>query len=285
MKIRIIAPSDGVGDETWWADYWVKKDLEREFTRQGHKIGNCNPDLDFYLYGNASRFDSMSAPLKFCWIYSHPNSFPKKLACLFDHIFVLSKSFLPHIPNSSLLIGGSSKKFIPRKQDPKYDIVFVGNAGKPLRIQVINHLIESHKYKICLAGTGWPQRLKNKIKKIHYAGPYVQNSELGQFFNQGLLSFYSSHDDMRRHGFIAVRLFDVFRSSENLCISEYNPGLKDVFRAIPTFENPVDLVDWIDWFLRYPKERERIALSCRQDVEQWSFTKVVNEVLKWAAQK
>ena len=32
-------------------DYWVKKDLEVEFTKRGYSIVNSNADLDFYLFG------------------------------------------------------------------------------------------------------------------------------------------------------------------------------------------------------------------------------------------
>ena len=283
MKIKVIAPSDGAENETWWADYWVKRDLEIEFARRGYEVVSESADLDFYLFGAYGRFDKVTAPIKFCWVYSHPDFMQDNFAAQFDHVFVLSKALLSKVSNSTLLFGGSSKTFIPRKEKAKYDLVFIGNTGSPKRVETIKYLVDLKKYKIGLAGGGWDNALRGKISDVDYKGPYVDNAELGEFFNQGLLSFYTGHEDMRKEGFVAVRILDIFRSSENLCISETNAGLHEMFRNIPMYGSKEFLVPQIDWFLEHPDERERVALRCRQDAEKWTFGKVVDEVERWIA--
>lgn len=287
MKIRIIAPLHPKRTHlhTQCGDYWVKLDLEKEFIKRGYKITEENADLDFYLFGNYSYNNYMSAPRRFCWIYSHPDLIQldewKIFSKQFEHIFVLSNKFISKVNgNSSVLLGASSKKFNIRKENPKYDIIFVGNSAKPMRVKIIKYLIQLNKYKICLVGRGWNKKLGDQIKKINYIS-YIDNEKLGEFFNCGLLSFYSAHEDMRKEGFVAVRILDIFRGSENLCISDNNPGLKDIFRSIPIYENEKDLSNKIDWFLNHPKERKIIALKCRVDVQQWDFNKIIIEIEKW----
>lgn len=288
MKIQIIAPLDPNRTHlhTQCGDYWVKKDLENEFVKRGYEVVKKDADLDFYLFGNYSYINNMSADRKFCWIYSHPDLIQSKkwktFSDQFEHIFVLSNKFITQLNNNSLsvLLGASSKKFMQRKKDTKYDVIFVGNSAKPTRVKLIKYLIKLDKYKICLVGRGWTKKLGKQIKKIDYKGSYIDNDKLGKLFNQGKLSFYSAHEDMRKEGFVAVRILDIFRSSESLCISDDNPGLKDIFRDIPTYKNKEELVNNIDWFLQHPKKRDEIALKCREDAKQWTFNKLVTEIEK-----
>jgi len=74
---------------------------------------------------------------------------------------------------------------------------------------------------------------------------------------------------------------DIFRSSESLCISDENLGLKDIFRDIPTYSDGGDLMNQIDWFLQHPEEREVAALRCREDADQWTFARTVTEIEQW----
>ena len=289
MKIRIIAPLHLTRPEfdIQCGDYWVKKDLEDEFTRRGYEIVEENSDVDFYLFGRYTYSSYLTAPRRFCWVYSHPNVILrdnkwKKFSKQFEHIFVLSNKFLSKVGNnSSVLLGASSKEFIPREKDPKYDLVFVGNAKKATRVELMEYLIKLDKYNICLVGNGWDVKLGNQIKKVDYRGSYIENSKLGEFFNLGALSFYSAHEDMRVWGFVAVRILDIFRSSENLCISDDNHGLKDIFRSIPTYKNKEELSERIDYFLSHPNELKEVALKCREDSKQWTFEKTVTEFEKW----
>jgi len=289
MKIKIVALSDTMKNIKD-GDYWVKKDLEIAFLERGYEIVNTGADLDLYLFGLYTSGHHMSAPRRFCWVYSHPDSVGKSqwpgFAKQFEHIFVLSNKFIlderfnNDRSKTSVLLGASSKEFTPRKEI-KYDIAFVGSMRSGKRLGAMRHLIESGKYKICLAGVGWDRALGDLVKNVDYKGDYIDNHLLGNFFNQGLLSFYSAHEDMRLAGFVAVRILDIFRSSECLCISDENIGLKDMFRDIPIYENKDDLMNKIDWFLEHPVEREAVALKCREDAMSWTFIKTIMEIEKW----
>lgn len=287
MKIRIISPSDqGTNHPKWWGDYWVKDDLQKEFKRRGYQIVEKDADLDFLLFG---RIRELTAPRKFIWLYSHPasvyNESWKKFIKEFEHVFVLSKQFLSIVQkdfkNCSVLLGASSKQFTPRLVKPPYDIIFIGNTGKKLRIEILKYLIGLNKYKIGLAGTLWDDKLGGLIDKVKWFGPYVDNSKLGEIFNLGHLSFYVSHEDMRQNGFVAVRVLDAFRSSECLMIADNNPGLKDIFRNVPIFTSKEDLEIKIDSFLKYPLQIKNLVVECRKDVLNFTFGKVVDEIEKF----
>jgi len=290
MKVRIISPSDRVTiHQDWWGDYWVKNDLQNEFTKRGYEIVNENSDLDFCLLGRPQK--NLTAKRRFCWIYSHVDNVRKRgrgwieYAKQFEHMFVLSHQLFPIVQkdfkNSSILLGASSKKFSWRKNIPKYDIGFIGNIGKPARVQTIKYLISLNKYKICLAGgTGWPNALGKDIKKVSYVA-YVENEKMGDFFNNAKVSFYSGHEDMRKNGLVAVRILDIFCSSECLCIGDENPGLKDMFDYIPTYRTKEELVELIDWYLEHPEEADNLASACRDDASKFTFKKVVDEIEKF----
>ena len=284
-KIQIISPA--TPNSFRCGDFWVQKDLENEFEKRGYEIVDKDSDIDFYLFGNTLFNDYLSAPRRFCWVYSHPDFIKNNkkewelFSKQFEHIFVLSNKFISSVDGSSLLLGASSKKFVPREEAVKYDIVFVGNSAKPKRVDTIKYLINLNKYKICLAGGGWEKKLGNLINKIDYKGSYIDNDKIGEFFNQGHLSFYSAHEDMQREGFVAVRILDIFRSSECLCLSEDNPGLKDISINIPTYSNDRDLSKKIDYFLKNPKKIRQTIKKCRKDINKYTFIETVNEIEKW----
>lgn len=292
MNIKIISPSDIAKSSTriWWGDYWVQRDLQKAFYKRGYKIVKKHADIELYLFGDYKYFKLTDSPLKFCWVYSHPSSIIQKpkvwnnFCQHFNHIFVCSRSLNYKINNltknksTSILLGASSKQFRPRTLCPKYDLIFVGNAAKPSRIELMKHLIKLNKYRICLIGSGWEKVLKNKIKAVDFKGSYIDNNSLGNIFNQGILSFYSSHEDMRQEGIVAVRILDIFKSSENLCIADENHGLKDMFQNIPTYSNKEELVNIIDWYLKHDNERKIKSESCRESAKQWTFDRIVTQI-------
>lgn len=289
MKIRIVSLSD-ITNNKLDGDYWVKRDLEAEFARRGYEVVSEGADLDFYLFGMYSYSYRMTAPQRFCWVYSHPDLVGKErwpeFAKQFEHIFVLSSTFLQGEKfeqdrhKSSVLLGASSKEFVPRIEEPAYDIVFVGSMRHGKRLETMKALIESGKYRICLVGAGW-EKLGSLLNQVDYKGPYIDNHLLGSLFNEGKLSFYSAHEDMRQQGFVAVRILDIFRSSENLCISDENQGLEDIFRFIPTYKNSTELMSSLDWFLEHPTERKLLAGECRRDAEYHTFSDTIKEIEKW----
>ena len=295
VRIRIISPSDSAPVKErrhFWGDHWVKVDLENEFRNRGYEVvQDGKPDIDFFLFGAFNWGTRPTADRRFCWLYSHPDIVINKrdiwmgFASQFEHIFVLSNSFVSEVKkdfsNCSVLLGGSSKEYKPRRVEAEYDIVFVGNAGKPQRVEVMRWLISLNKYKICIAGGGWERKLIGEIRlgQVDWV-EYFDNRKLGDFFNKGKLTFYQTHEDMRKNGFVAVRILDVFASSDCLCISDVNSGLDDIFSDIPTFETKEDLEEHFDWYLGNPRGLEEDALVCRRDVRYFTFKNVVDEIEK-----
>jgi len=222
LKFRVISPSDRAARiKEWWGDHWVKVDLEVEFAKRGYEVVQKDADIDIFLFGNFHWGNQPTAPRKFCWLYSHPELVVKKreqwkkFGSQFEHIFVLSKSYVDVVrrdfKNSSVLLGGTSKTYRPRENKCKYDLLFVGNTGKPQRVEILKYLAESGKYTIGLVGAKWDQVLGSTLDKLHWLGPYFDNRELGDLFNQFVsIRFYATHEDMRKNGFVAVRILDVF---------------------------------------------------------------------------
>ena len=282
MRVRILSPSDmATSNNHTWGDYWAKLDLEAGFSERGYEVVDSGADLDIYLFGNKSGLERMTAPLRFCWIYSHPSEVSEDITRRFDHVFVPSRTFLQKVPGSTLLYAGSAKEFVPREVEPEYDLVFLGNTAKSKRVDIVKYLVSLKKYRIALGGGGWIRELRDTPEDIFFAGDYVDNSKIGEFFNLGKLSFYSGHEDMCDEGFVAIRILDTFKSSENLCIVEENVGLSDMFRDVPTYTDKEDLDRKIEWFLSHPKELDETALMCREDVQEWTVDRTVTEIERW----
>jgi len=289
MKIRIISPSDrDRNNPTEWGDYWVKVDLQEEFLRRGYEVVEEGADVDFFLFGTPWWGKTCTAKQRLCWIYSHPDvarqSKSDEFLKQFDHIFVLSSHFLDFMKtkytNSSVLLGGTSKKWKDRDALPIYDVVFMGNPGKPRRVEALKKLVSLNKYKIGIVDPKWGKHIEPN-EKVHIL-PCVNNREYSDFFNKSRLTFYIGHEDMRLEGFVAVRILDVFASSECLCISEQNNGLDAYFSYIPQFESLDDLVDHIDWYTQEKNWTEawHDAQVCRDEIAKNDFTfmRIVDEI-------
>lgn len=291
MKIRIMSPSDtDPKHPEWWSDYWIKIGLEEEFKNRNYDVVQKDGELDLFLFGNFSWGYKPTAKRRFCWVNSHPNQILVerntwlKFGMQFEHIFVMSYDFIDIVKkdfsNSSVLLGGTSKIY-KSADSKKYDIMFVGNCGKLERVEVMKYLVSLKKYKIAIAGIEWEEKLGDLIKFVDYLGPYFDNRKLVELFNSSKLSFYVTSQDMKQHGFVAMRLLDIFAGSDCLCISDVNPGLKYIFKYIPTFETREDLEEHLDWYLDHPVECEKDAKEAREFwAKDFTFKKVVDEIEK-----
>ena len=292
MKIRIISPSDTDHKHPeWWSDYWIKIGLEEEFKNRKYDIVQKDGELDLFLFGNFSWGYKPTAKRRFCWLNSHPNQILiqkdtwLKFGKQFEHIFVMSYDFIDTVkrdfPNSSVLLGGTSKVYQPRDSKPKYDIMFVGNCAKPERVEIMKYLVSLKKYKIAIAGIEWEEKLGELIQYVDYLGPYFDNRKLVELFNSSKLSFYVTSQDMKQHGFVAMRVLDIVAGSDCLCIPDVNLGLKDIFEYVPTFETKEDLVEHLDWYLERPVECDNDLAAARDFYgKDFTFKKVVDEIEK-----
>jgi len=275
-KLHILSPSDTSGaNANLWQDYWVKKDLEREFASLGYTIVSNNGDIDLFLFGTWSPHERfLSAPYKFMWFFSHPRlltepkwmSFQKQ----FRHIWTVSKkltlepSFFS-VP-VSLLIGGTSKTYSPPSKDPEYDIVLMGNASKPRRVSIMKELIKKKKYKIMIAGGGWNKKLTTEeLDRITYV-PYFPNEQYSEFYNKGKVTFFAGHPDMLEYGMVPPRVYDIYACSDCLCMCELNAGLKEISKYITNFVYDDELICKIDYYIQNRDESLTISQKVREAV-------------------
>lgn len=287
MRLKIIAASDNMGKQYQWQDYWIKNCLSDEIAKRGIEVVDNNSDIDIFLHGKASwGSNRLTAPRRFMWFLGHPDDTRQKSwftwAEQFEHIWCMSSKFIPFLKENfsksvSLLIGGIvSENFLKRENTPVYDIVFIGNS-KPPREDIVRYLNSTKKYKMCIAGSGW-QDCAWLVES--FGGTFIRPERVPSFYNNGRVTFYCTHDDMRREGFLGTKVFDVFASSECLCIHEDNDGLDDVFRNIPRFKTKDELIKLVDYYLENRYESEKIVRECREDVEVLKFKYVVDNMIK-----
>ena len=160
--------------------------------------------------------------------------------------------------------------------------MFVGNCAKPERVEIMKYLVSLKKYKIAIAGIEWEEKLGELIQYVDYLGPYFDNRKLVELFNSSKLSFYVTSQDMKQHGFVAMRVLDIVAGSDCLCIPDVNLGLKDIFEYIPTFETKEDLVEHLDWYLDHLVECENDVAAARDFYgKDFTFKRVVGEIEKF----
>ncbi len=261
-RIAIAACSDIASEkeQPQWGDYWVKYRLTEELEKLGYAVGDTDPDIIIHLFGSPVKLPKNT--FNIAWIYSHPNWVSPYILKQYDKIFCLSSSFAEKIEkwglNTELMIGATDKK--PAQEDVKYDVVFVGNVhSAPERGKIIQYLA-GIPCNFKLWGKGW----KNIIPEKCYGGDYFDNRKLDKLYASSLISLNDHHEDMAREGFVAVRVFDILASG-GFCISDKNSGIEEIFgNAVPQYKSPEHLKELIDFYLKNPREREKLMKKGRE---------------------
>lgn len=266
-NIAIIACSDNQPkkDQLKWGDYWVKQSLTREFKKLGYSVNNTKADIIIHLFGSPIKLPKHT--LNIIWVYSHPDWLDPYILKQYDKIFCLSSSFIQKIKkwgfNSELMIGATNQKS-PRKSQIKYDIVFVGNARPALGGRQIIKDILPTSFNLKVWGKGWQKILPPK----NYGGGYIDNRQLNGLYNSAWITLSDHPQEMAREGFVDVRVFDILASG-GFCISDKNPGIKEIFRdTVPQYESPQHLKQLVKFYINHPKARlaliqkgQKIALT------------------------
>lgn len=267
-----------------WGDQWVKYELTKALGQMGCYVTDVDPDIFLHLFGNPTRLPKSA--FKIIWIYSHPDMVDPNMLRRYEKVFCLSSSFIRKIKqmgfDAELMIGATARK--PVKSKVKYDIVFVGNIRRSLGgRQIIRDLGET-SYNLKVWGRGWENVLPGK----YCAGQYVENEKLGALYASSLISLNDHYEDMRREGFVSVRIFDILASG-GFCISDKNPGIDEIFGdAVPQYESAAHLRELIDFYINHPDERARVMEKGRKIALSHTWTKRAEqflnsvEELKWA---
>jgi spore maturation protein CgeB len=160
--------------------------------------------------------------------------------------------------NADLMIGATARR--PICAEIKYDIVFVGNTALMRGGRAIVRDLGETKYNFKVWGRGWEGILPEKNR----AGSYIDNWSLGNLYASSLIALSDHRENMRREGFVTLRVFDILASG-GFCISDRNRGLDEIFGdAVPQYDSPGQLRELIDFYVEHPEERARLMKKGRE---------------------
>ena len=277
-RIQIVALSDLEIDtkrKLRWGDYWVKNELEQEFKKLGHTICNKSPDIVFHLFGIPAK-NLPEAPYKIIWIHSHPNLISPEILKQYEKIYCLSPTYLDKIREwgfkAELLVGGTSKK--PINTNPRYDLVFVGNAKCDFGRKIIKDL-GNIKHELKVWGEGW----ESIITPEQYGGLYYKNEQLGELYAASKIVLNDHHEDMRREGFLNPRILDAYASGGFIISDDIN-GIESIFSdTLVRYKNPKHLRELVDYYISHPEKRKETIEKGQDIVRRFTFAKMTEKVL------
>lgn len=172
-------------------------------------------------------------------------------------------------PNAKLLGFGASEKhhhYMP-DVEKKYDVVIVGGC-RPDRIPIVDEL-KKH-FNVGVYGPGWKDGLGpvfgiEQVKAINSGKIYLSFSKTNAGFNN-----------------VKVGLFEAI-ACKSFVITEYMDELKLYFKInkeIVTYDDIMDLVSKIDYYLKHDDERKAIAENCFQKfLNSHTYEKRLNQVI------
>jgi Glycosyl transferases group 1 len=198
------------------------------------------------------------------WQISHPEEAEAAELDRYDRVLVASTQRAEELrgevrpPVEPLLQFTDPALFHPvTPAEPLRDVVFVGNWRGEFRRIVWDALQAGHPP--ALYGRGW-----DLLAPEHAVAEHVPHAELARLYASCKVLLCDHWEDMRRHGFLANRIFDALACGA-FVIADDNPALAEVLPgAVETYSTPAELGAKIERYLGDPAERERIARRGRE---------------------
>ena len=258
IRIKVTSAADRVSLEKArrrWGDYWVKYELEKEFTNLGLVIDNDSPDVVVHLFGEPPDYLQNDA-YNIVWLHSHPDMVTADNLRGFDRIFCLSPQFSEKLEamdyeHVEVMLAATPKR--PYKSNIIYDVVFAGNSrgkyGRPI-INALGH----PPYRLKIWGAGW----EKIMPPIYLGGKYFDFEHVERLYASAAISLNDHHEDMAREGFSTFRLYDILAGG-GFAVSDKCLGLDELFNgAVPQYESEEHLRELIEKYLHDFDERERL---------------------------
>lgn len=278
MRISIISPSDFDSNQfrrMQWGDYWVKYELIKSLGQMGYIITDRKPNLVIHLFGGSTRLPKRA--FKIIWIYSHPERVNPGLLKCYDKIYCLSSSFAQKIKEMGfeceVLYGATSKRRL-HVDEYRYDVFFVGNN----RLKGIRKIVQdvgNTEYNFKVWGSGW----EGKIPPRYIGGRYIDYTNLGEYYVSSRISLNDHSEEMRREGFVAVRIFDILASG-GFCISDKNPGIEEIFEDnVPQYGSPAHLRELIEFYIENPTERQKKLDVAQEIVPRHTWQEISQKIV------
>lgn len=253
-----------------WGDWHLAEGLARELRAAGHPTllqtadewGHAAghvADVAVHLKGH-SVAPRAAGQLHVVWCISRPRELTPEECDAADLVLVASERFAGRVraststPVGVLLQATDERRFRPRPPDPRYrhQLAFVGNSRFVLREAVRAALAAG--LRPAIYGANWEPYVDAELVEA----TFVPNEELPVLYSSVDVLLNDHWEDMRRHGFVANRVFDALACG-TVVLSDPLPELGELFGdAVATYTGPDDLAATVRGLLDDPAPgRER----------------------------
>lgn len=204
--------------------------------------------------------------LNLLWIISHPEAvdveecerYDAVLCASQEHAATLAQRVSVPVETMHQAADPSVFRFTRREPALRSDLLFVGNARRPIR-PVPRWLTEMDD-PLTIYGARWAELAERHLVK----GTLVPNDELHRLYRSADIVVNDHWADMRSRGFISNRLFDALACGAFI-ISDHLDAIPSLFGdAVPTFSSKDELRDVVDRFRDDPAARDELALEGRR---------------------
>jgi hypothetical protein len=177
------------------------------------------------------------------WVISHPDLVTGAELAGFDRVYAASSTWAAATTATTgvrvtpLLQCTDPRLFNPSRGEPDTGpaVLFVGNSRDVYRRAVRSALAVGADIEV--HGSDWERFLAPNL----IASTIVANDDLGALYCSAGVVLNDHHDDMRRDGFLANRLFDVAACAARLVTDEID-GLSEVFGdVVRTFHDETEM--------------------------------------------
>jgi len=297
LNINIESQSD-IDDKTYmcWGDHWVKERMILALEDQGFNVGVEPKDADVtvYLWGSPYAqkptwpYHYNPKSYNVLWLYSHPDNITQRELNRYNMVFCLSPTFLPRLQHPNVhpkaLIGCTD--FTPIKSPVKpCDVVFVGNTrGKQSIGRTAVQWLRGQNWDVKVYGANWNNP---KFSWMHkwLAGTYWEYDKLHMLYNSARITLVDGHNDMHKHGFVPVKIFDTLASG-GFVISQFNTGMQYVFGStVPMYRDQAEMIKLIKHYLNNPKERLKLANQGKEMAQSHTYPKRMEEMMSAVIKK
>lgn len=249
--IKICAPAGRQG--AVWGDMHFARGLASALRRCGHTVvidafdarnrsTTYLDDVNVVVRG-PYRIDPPQTGVNLQWIISHPDDLSRDELSSFDRVFAASVSWSEQVKRrwgievTPLLEATDVDLFTPDGVARTDEIVFVGTARGIARPSVVAPLRAGIPVRVY--GPDW----RPFIPHSAIAARTVPHAELARRYESASIVLNDQWPAMRRHGFIAMRPFDVVAVGGRV-ISEDVEGIDEIFDgAVVTYRDADHLVE------------------------------------------
>jgi hypothetical protein len=199
------------------------------------------------------------------------------------HLFSWDRAYLPALREMGLLhcgympFGTNTEVHYPRARGQyTYDVSFVGHCT-PQRMAVLHGLAEAGIPVDIFGDENWG-RLEHPNLRFH--GHARNREDAPEIYSRSKINLNVTNAQLLTS--LPVRVFDVL-ACEGFLLTDYRQDVTELFRPgkdLALYTGLPDLIQKVQYYLKQPGEREQIAATGRQRIEeQFTFRKQLSSIL------